>query len=204
MATMEEPKLSFWGMSGRCRIWPALRVPSPMRVVVMAMAPIVPRAYASRNVRLPLHVATATAGARLGAPSQLNPWRTPLNTTARFWASLTPSSPAAADRDWAGAPPSISASHSLASLMPSRPMTTRLTPTAISMAEEAPWRMEDVTPPLASFDKRFLRAKPRTPSSVADTPWPMPHSAPIRPARYHLCPQVRGSSAARWSGPAMA
>jgi len=42
------------------------------------------------------------------------------------------------------------------------------------------------------------------PSRVADRPWPRPHKAPTRAARYHGRPQQRGIRAARWSGPAMA
>lgn len=73
MAITEEKKLSFCGTSGRFRTSPALLVPSPMMVVVTAMAAIVPVAYERRKVRFPDQVATAMAGAREGAPSQLNP-----------------------------------------------------------------------------------------------------------------------------------
>jgi len=44
MARTEDPKLSFCGMSGLWKNWPAFRVPSPMRVAVTAIVAIVPKA----------------------------------------------------------------------------------------------------------------------------------------------------------------
>ena len=44
MAITDETRLSFWGRSGRLKISPALRVDSPISVVVIDIAPIVPTA----------------------------------------------------------------------------------------------------------------------------------------------------------------
>lgn len=37
--------------------------------------------------------------------------------------------------------------------------------------------------------------------TVALKPWPSPHVAPMRMELCHFCPMIRGSRAARWSGP---
>ena len=197
MATIDDTKDNFWGISGRWKNCPARLVPSPISVVVSVMTPMVPRAYANKNDKFPLQVATASAGAKEGAPSQENPCSNPLNMTALFCTDLIPTSVAAADRD-CGWTPSISDSHSLASLIPMRPIMTRDRPTAISVTEDArvniDWR-EDI------LAIRLLRKNAVTPRRVAETPWPMPHSAPTLPARYQRWPQHLGSNAAKWSGP---
>mmetsp|Transcript_59175 Transcript_59175/g.70610 ORF Transcript_59175/g.70610 Transcript_59175/m.70610 type:complete len:203 (-) Transcript_59175:393-1001(-) len=191
IAIPDDTRLSFCGISGRCNNLPARLVPSPTIVVAIAIVAIVPIAYANKNVTLPFHVATAMAGRREGAPSQLNPWRSPLKMTALFPATFAAGSAAAADKDCASKELS---SHSLASLIPSRPITIKDAPTAISSALDAPCKSH-FNPFI--FVKRFLSANAVRPRMVADIPWPIPHNAPVRPAQYHRCPQHLGMSAAR-------
>ena len=61
------------GRSGLSSLPAALHVPSPITVVASVIVAIVPNAYANRNVNDPFHELTATAGARLGAPSHEKP-----------------------------------------------------------------------------------------------------------------------------------
>lgn len=81
----EDTRLSFCGISGLLNISPAALVPSPTRVVVIAIVVAVPTAYENKNDKFPPQVATASAGASEGAPSQLKPCSKPLKTTARFF-----------------------------------------------------------------------------------------------------------------------
>merc|ERR1712130_608784 len=78
MASREEPKLNFCGRSGRLKISPARRVPSPMKEVARTIMATVPAAYADKKARFPPQLATANAGAREGAPSHENPCSSPL------------------------------------------------------------------------------------------------------------------------------
>ena len=82
-----------------------------------------------------------------------------------------------------------------ASRRPSRPMVTRLIPTANSL--QWPTFSRIVVRP----ERPPFTPKNSTPSMKLVMLWPSPQTAPMRAARHQRCPMHRGSRAARWSGP---
>ena len=87
-----------------------------------------------------------------------------------------------------------SSCHWRASRMPMTPIRMSDSPTANSVTCEA---VEKAARMAALRWNVLLSAKADTPSSVAETPWPIPQRAPTRPALNQRCPQQRGSSAAK-------
>lgn len=78
MAMIEDTKESFCGKLGSLTAFPKRSDPSPTAPAATLMVTMVPTQYDSKNARVALQEVIASAGARLGAPSQEKPCKMPM------------------------------------------------------------------------------------------------------------------------------